>query len=72
MAVAELIEATSNVRVVLQSDHQTSARERVENRVALRRIQAADFHGSQYADLIAGTHREQERLQFVEARVEHQ
>jgi hypothetical protein len=70
--VAQLVKTAADVRIVLQTNHQSGARERVEHRVALRRIQPADFHGPADAHFVARAHREQERLQFVEACVEHE
>jgi len=62
----------TNVRVVLQANHQAGARERVEDRIALRGVEAADFHRSRHADFVAGPHAQEKRLEPVEAGVEHQ
>jgi hypothetical protein len=63
--VAQLVKTAADVRIVLQANHQSGARERVEYCVALRRIQPADFYSPADAHFVARAHREQERLQFV-------
>jgi hypothetical protein len=60
------------VCVVLQSNHQAGAGERIEDRVALRLIETADFHRARDAQFVAGDHAEEKGLEFVEAQVQHE
>jgi hypothetical protein len=59
------VKTAADVRIVLQANHQSGARERVEYCIALRRIQPADFDSPADAHFVARAHCEQERLQFV-------
>jgi hypothetical protein len=64
------LQSAADERVVLQAHHQTGLQQRVQHGVALFGVEAADFHRSTHADLIAWRHRQQVFLEPIESLVD--